>query len=338
MKLSEKNSYKNFVNYRCNDNLNLLKKVKKNILINGGSGFLASQLIYFFCILKKDFKIPLNIYVVTRDINKLKKKTGSDLFKQINYLQKEETIFFKKFRIDFFFYFSSPANHNSRKGDFLQESLDQNVLKLKKILKNKKKFCLVFMSSNVIQQNMSIIENSIFLENNKVNHRVCYDLVKILSEYVIEKYSKNYFIIRPDLIYGPGESLKNGRFFSDFIDCLLKNKSFNLRANINDTRSFMFVTDFIVSLLKIISSEKKNKKYVIGNYKLKYNMVKLAEKISRSFKLKLKKVNSNLQITNPKKQKVKLFNYQNKKNICLKTSLDQSLNLTIDYYKNVYSK
>lgn len=338
MKLSEKNSYKNFINDKCDNNLSLLKKFKKNILINGGSGFLASQLIYFFCVVKKVFKIPLNIYVVTRDFNKLKKKTGSDLFKEINYLHKEETIILKRFKIDYFFYFSSPANHNSRKGDFLQESLDQNVLKLKKILQIKKKFCLVFMSSNVIQQNKLIIENNIFLENNKVNQRVCYDLVKILSEYIIEKYSKNYFIIRPDLIYGPGESLKSGRFFSDFIDCLLNNKTFKVRANTKDSRSFMFVTDFIVSLLKIVNSENKNKKYVIGNYKLKYNMFKLAEKITRSFKMKLKKINSNLQITNPKKQKVKLFNYQNKKNIYLKTSLGRSLTLTIDYYKNVYSK
>ena len=100
----------------------------------------------------------------------------------------------------------------------------------------------------------------------------------------------------------------------------------------------MFFNYFILSLLKIINSENKNKKYVIGNYKLKYNMAKLAEKITRSFKMKLKKINSNLQITNPKKQKVKLFNYQNKKNIYLKTSLGRSLTLTIDYYKNVYSK
>ena len=67
-------------------------------------------------------------------------------------------------------------------------------------------------------------------------------------------------------------------------------------------------------------------------------MVSLAEKICRHFKLKLKKINSNLQITNPSIQKVKLFKYQNKKNIYFNTNLSQSLNLTIDYYKNVYSK
>lgn len=338
MKLSKKNSYIDFINHSCKNNLALLKKLKKNILINGGSGFLASQLIYFFCIAKKIFKLPFNIYVVTRNKNILKKKIGSNLFKEIDFLSPEEKIILKKFNIDFFFYFSSPANHNSRKGDFLEDSLNQNILKLKKILKNKKKFCLIFMSSNVIQQKKSIIENNIFLENNKVNHRVCYDLVKILSEYIVEKYSKNYFIIRPDLIYGPGESLNNGRFFSDFIDSFLNKKTFKVRANNKDCRSFIFVTDFIISLLKIIRSEKKNKKYIIGNYVVKYNMVSLAEKICRHFKLKLKKINSNLQITNPSIQKVKLFKYQNKKNIYFNTNLSQSLNLTIDYYKNVYSK
>lgn len=308
------------------------RKLKKNIIINGGSGFISSQLIFLLFISNKEIKTNFKIYVITRNPKKLKKKISPDIYKTITIIKESEI---NKINANQFFYFASPANHSSRKGFFLEQALKTNIFDLKKLLSNQKNCNLVFLSSNAIQQNNKLIENEVFDYEYKVNERVQYDLVKILSEFVIENSSKNYFIIRPDLIFGPGESLNNGRFFSDILYSIIKSKVFKTRASNKDERSFMFIIDFLISMVRVVTNEKCNNKYIIGNYLKKYKVKKLIQNLSKSYNFKSEFEISDIQKTNPTNQIIKLFRHQKKSNIVIKTNIDTALKLMLEYYKKI---
>ena len=307
---------------------NLLKLKSKNLFFTGSSGFLCGQLINFLSLCNREYNLNLKLYCFSTNLKKLKKKSPEK-----NIIYSNNLKFFYKKKIDYIFHFASPSSHNSRKSFFLESSIYANIFFLKELKKIRSRNKLIYISTNAIQSNKKKLENEIFMDNNQnINPRTQYDLVKLLGELTVENkiYNDDYYIIRPDLICGPGEDPKSGRYFSDVVNSIRNKKVFNFRGTKKDERSFMFVLDFILSLIKVITSEKKNRRYVIGNISKKTNIFNNLREIQKNFKfLKIKTRKSIFQKGNPSRQKIRLFPYQKKANIICKTNFIKALELTL---------
>ena len=122
------------------------------------------------------------------------------------------------------------------------------------------------------------------------NSRNSYSGGKILTELMGIHYGKKYFkkliIFRPHNVYGPNMGYEHviPQFISRFKK--LKNKKFKIQGNGNETRSFIFIDDFVSAFDLILKKGKHLNIYNIGTEeRIKIN--KLASIISRFFNKKV---------------------------------------------------
>ena len=145
----------------------------------------------------------------------------------------------------------------------------------------------------------------------------------------------NYVNIYTFLIYGPGQKID--RLIPSMITNFLNNKSFFLNSP-NFIRDFLFIDDYTDIIINFIESKKINNIDInVGSGK-KMLLGEIAQKIHS--KIKKGKVNFQKENNNSKNRVKKLFpNLKLMKKYLYKWSpkysLDDGLNLTIDYYKNL---
>ena len=167
------------------------------------------------------------------------------------------------------------------------------------------------------------------------NPRYSYGGGKILTELMGVHYGKKFFkklvIFRPHNVYGP--NMGNEHVIPQFINKikkLKKNKKFYIKGSGNQTRSFIYIDDFIKAFDLILKKGKHLNIYNIGTedqIKIKH----LAIKMSKSFnkKIVLKSISHHKGSTNkrcPNINKLKKLGFKRKFN------LDSGLLKTIDWY------
>jgi dTDP-glucose 4,6-dehydratase/UDP-glucuronate decarboxylase len=99
--------------------------------------------------------------------------------------------------------------------------------------------------------------------------RACYDESKRLAETLCMTYFRTHAapvrIVRPFNVYGPGLRLDDGRLVPDLARAALLGRDLVLHSDGTPTRSFCYVTDFVVGLLRVIARGKDGEAYNIGN-------------------------------------------------------------------------
>jgi len=124
------------------------------------------------------------------------------------------------------------------------------------------------------------------------NPRFSYGGGKILTELMGIHYGKKFFkkliIFRPHNVYGPnmGNDHVIPEFINRFKKMKKKNNKFIIKGNGNETRSFIFIDDFISAFDLILKKGKHLNIYNIGTSE-QIKISQLALKISNFFKKKI---------------------------------------------------
>lgn len=122
-------------------------------------------------------------------------------------------------------------------------------------------------------------------ENHPLNARDLYGKSKILLEEftreIAKKYGIKYTIVRPAIVYGPGDS-KSGMVIK-MID-LIKKNGLPIIGNGQNLLHLIYIDDLIEGLMKIIKSGGYNETYILA-YKEPITLIKLIELIKNQLKI-----------------------------------------------------
>ena len=111
--------------------------------------------------------------------------------------------------------------------------------------------------------------------------RACYDESKRLAETLCLAYYRQYGIpikiVRPFNVYGPGLKPSDGRVLSDMVRDGLTGKKIVLFSDGRATRSFCYVSDAWIGLLKVGLSPENGEIFNVGNDSEEISIVDLAQ-------------------------------------------------------------
>ena len=300
---------------------------KTTILIAGGTGFIGAHLI------KKLKKKKWNIICISLK-NKIKNKNSR--ITALNFNIKNKDIIFKKlnkYKIDFIVNLAGHINHYEKKKTYESHYIGCKNLVDLAIKKKIKKFIQIGSSVEYGFSKSPISEN----KKIKIKElRSIYAKSKLKSSKYLLKISKEknlkYIILRPFLIYGPGQS--NNRLIPNTIINCLKNKNFSC-SNGNQARDFLYIDDFINLVIKSIENENVNNKIfnaATGKPLIVKQIINKIKKIIKKGKPIFGKIplrkDEPLKLYADIKNAYKYLNWKPKK------TLSSGLRQTIKYYKN----
>lgn len=174
---------------------------------------------------------------------------------------------------------------------------------------------------------------------NPIGIRSCYDEGKRAAETLFVDYNRKHNvkskIVRIFNTYGPRMNKNDGRVVSNFIVQALENKNITIYGTGDQTRSFCYVDDLINGFLKMMSTDDN---YIgpvnLGNPS-EFTILELAEKIIELTNTKSKIIFEPLPQDDPK-QRQPLIKKANQDLLWEpKIHLEEGLNKTIDYFKNL---
>jgi UDP-glucuronate decarboxylase len=118
-----------------------------------------------------------------------------------------------------------------------------------------------------------------------MSSRSCYDVGKEILETLCYVYNTEYNVpvkvLRPFNLYGPQMGLNDNRVLSNFILNVLHNKYLNIYGDGKQTRTFCYIADGIIGMLKLLDGGRNGEVYNIGNPKPEINMHDLALKVCK---------------------------------------------------------
>ncbi len=245
-----------------------------SIFITGGSGFLGSNLV--ISLVKSGYDVSVFDNLSRGEANRL-----SAISKKIKFFNGDvkdyKDLLSKSSGHDFFihmaaingteFFYSKP-----------QEVLDvsiRGILNAVEVCKKNNIKNFIFASSSEVYQNPFIFptpENVELKVPDIFNPRYSYGGGKIISELICSYYYKEFFekliIFRPHNVYGPDMGWEH--VIPQLILNIKKTKESNqsflkIKGDGNQTRSFIFINDFVEALNKVIFTGEHRNIYHIGN-------------------------------------------------------------------------
>ena len=174
---------------------------------------------------------------------------------------------------------------------------------------------------------------------NSVGPRACYDEGKRCAESLFFDYHREYQlnikVVRIFNTYGSRMHPDDGRVVSNFITQALQGKNLTIYGDGVQTRSFCFVDDMIDGFVRMMNSKKSN----IGPINLgnpgEFSMLELAEKVLKFTSSKSKIIFLPLPEDDPTKRKPDITLAKKNLNWEPKIGLDEGLDKTIYYFKNL---
>lgn len=226
-----------------------------NFLISGGNGFLGTRLTV---------KAHSDEHVVTV-IDDFSTSKIRNIPKAVELINTRIEIYSNPTKYDYVVHLAARPSPE----DYMSNPLDtimSNSVGTMKMLEIARKGDSVFMytSSSEIYGNANAIPTpeSYFGFVNPNGLRSCYDESKRFSEAIIMAYNRQYGldtrIQRPFNVYGPGirEDGPYGRVIPRFIYQALKNHDLTVHGNGSQTRSFLYIDDWLEATWSLLTREK----------------------------------------------------------------------------------
>jgi nucleoside-diphosphate-sugar epimerase len=265
---------------------------KKTFLVTGGTGFIGSNISKL--LVNKNYSVKIfddnsrgSIYNIKNFKKKIKFIKGDIRNKELlnNVLQNTDAVIHLA-------YVNGTEHFYSKPVQVLDIAVKGILNVIEGCIKNKVKELYLASSSEVYQTPNKIPtdEHESLKIPNIFNPRYSYGGGKILTELMGIHYGKKYFkkliIFRPHNVYGPNMGYEHviPQFICRFKK--LKNKKFKIQGNGNETRSFIFIDDFVSAFDLILRKGKHLNIYNIGTEE-KIKIGKLAHVISRFFNRKI---------------------------------------------------
>ena len=311
-----------------------MKKIK-TFLVTGGTGFIGSNIVKL--LIKKKFNVIVFDNNTRGSLSKLKNYKNKFKFIKGDIRNKKEV---KKAiknvdAVIHLAYINGTKYFYKQPVKILDIAVNGILNVLESCIKNKVKEIYLASSSEVYQTPLKIptSEKEMLKIPDIYNPRYSYGGGKILTELMGVHYGKKYFkklvIFRPHNVYGP--DMGNEHVIPEFINRFkkLKSKNFKIQGNGLETRSFIYIDDFIRAFSYIITKGKHLQIYNIGTDE-KVTIRFLAKKMSKIFNKKIKIKKTKLSQGSTKKRlpditKIKLLGFRQK------IKLEQGLKILLNH-------
>ena len=269
-----------------------MKKNKKNFLVTGGTGFIGSNICKL--LVKKNYNVKVfdnNFRGSTSKIKKIKNKLE---FIKGDIRNKE--LLNKSFKnidaVIHLAYVNGTKHFYSKPVLILDIAIKGIINVIEACIKNKVKELYLASSSEVYQTPIKVPTDE--TESLKIpdifNPRYSYGGGKILTELMGIHYGKKYFkklvIFRPHNVYG--KDMGNEHVVPEFINRFksMKGKRFKIQGSGNETRSFIYIDDFLQAFDLILKKGKHLNIYNIGTSE-KIKIKDLAFKLAKIYKKRI---------------------------------------------------
>ena len=177
---------------------------------------------------------------------------------------------------------------------------------------------------------------------NPIGIRSCYDEGKRCAETLFFDYWRQHKleikVMRIFNTYGPRMHPNDGRVVSNFIVQALNNKPITIYGDGSQTRSFCYVDDLITGMIKLMESQKSITGPINMGNPSEFTMIELAELVIKLTSSRSKLKFKSLPEDDPKQRQPNISLAKSKLNWSPKVSLEEGLNKTITYFKNLLDK
>ena len=250
----------------------------KTILVTGANGFVASYIVYTLLELnnKGILDKKLTVLALVRNSQRAQDKFGELLnnpnFKLIVADVSDANI--QQNNIDIIIHAASQASPKYYGKDPVG-TLKANTIGTFNMLElavkhNTEKF--IYISSGevygVLDGSVPKVTEEYTGNVNITDVRSCYAESKRMGENMCVCYSHQYGLhtnmLRLSHTYGPGLSLDDGRVFADFTNCVVNNRNITLNSDGSAKRSFVYISDMISALFKIMLHAPSGQAYNIA--------------------------------------------------------------------------
>ena len=175
---------------------------------------------------------------------------------------------------------------------------------------------------------------------NNIGIRSCYDEGKRVAESLCFDYQRvhnlNIHVARIFNTYGPRMSPEDGRVISNFIVQAISNKDITIYGNGEQTRSFCYVDDLVNGIYKLMYSDITGPLNLGNPNEITINQLStiIRTKINKNLKI----IHKPLPKDDPLKRKPSIDLAKKEIDWEPKIDLEDGLNKTINYFKNILSK
>ena len=282
----------------------------KTFFITGGTGMLASYMVYFLIYLNENVKnFNCKIILLVKNSDKVLKRFGE-------YTQKE---YFKTYtgsvldeikieeKIDYIVHAASIAVTQYFK-DYPIDVILPNSLGTYRLLelacKNNVESFLYFSTVSIygkIENKTSITEDSYGILDT-LDQNSCYSESKRLGETLCKAYwnqkQVKTKIVRISHTYGPTLDLDTDkRVFSEFINNILNHQNIEMKSSGSEVRSFCYLSDATEAFFRILLDGESGEAYNMSNPSANVSILELAKILCKTFK------DRNIKITYKSKEK-----------------------------------
>ena len=305
----------------------------KTILIAGGAGFLGSNLCKK--LIKDNIVICLD-NLITGNMANIIPYLESPNFKFI----KHDIINPIDIEIDEIYNLACPASPIHYQKDPIH-TLKSSVFGIYNLLELAKKYnakILQASTSEVYGNPLEHPQKESYFGNVNINGpRSCYDEGKRCAESIMYEYNKQNNtqtrIARIFNTYGKNMQKDDGRVISNFVIQALKNEDITIYGDGLQTRSYCYVDDLIDGLIKLMASNITTPTN-LGN-PIEYTILKTAKIIISKTNSQSKLIFKNLPMDDPQKRKPDISKAKKELNWEPKISLNEGLDNTISYFKEI---
>ena len=311
-----------------------MTKKHKKILVTGGAGFIGNHLCEY--LLQKGHKI-----ICLDDLSTGNKKNIAHLLKNKNFEFVKHDITIPYFcRVDEIYNLASPASPVYYQHDAIK-TLKTNILGAINMLElARKSGARIFQASTSEVYGDPLVhpQREDYWGNvNPIGLRSCYDEGKRCAETFFMDYYRRFRIpikiVRIFNTYGPKMALDDGRVISNFIVQALKNNPITIYGDGFQTRSFQYIDDLIIGMVKMMDSSTKFTGPVNLGSPREYTIKELALKIIELTKSKSRVLYKPLPTDDPKRRKPDINLAKKKLRWYPKIKLEEGLTRTIDYFQ-----
>jgi nucleoside-diphosphate-sugar epimerase len=235
------------------------------ILILGGSGFIGTWLVSAILNADRKLSLGIQIIVVSRDVSSARNRLNLTDINTVTFIEfdlmSDEAFIFPE--ADYIIHAATPSipATGSNEGFGKRNSTNEGVKRILKALQRNNFAPKILYTSSGAVYGLSKGNTVQFKESDTSEplcERTAYGAVKLSSEKLLEEIAEDYSLLisNPRLFtfMGPHLSLNEHFAIGNFLQDGLSNRSIHVNGNPESIRSYMYPTDLVVWLIRILEN------------------------------------------------------------------------------------